>query len=231
MVRRVTVKATTLGPSEWHDDEGNVFAYIDVVYDNKKDIFYVRDGAEPVRRAADTHAINRQLTQNEIDDILIRANTPACQTKLSNPKDSIGVLKADMSVVPTPVLYGLSLAMLEGALKYGKFNYREVGVRASIYIAALKRHVDSWEEGEDYDPDLEAIGVKVSHLDKAIACLVILRDAMIRGKLEDDRRPASPKGWLQGFNEEAKKMIEHYKAKGKEVIHYTEQKYPSGFKQ
>lgn len=152
------------------------------------------------------------------------------EKKSSNPKDAVGVLKAGMEYVPVPVLYGLGLAMLEGALKYGKFNYRAVGVKSSVYYAAAKRHIEEWYEGVDYDPDLEKIGVQVSHLDKAIACLVIIRDAMIRGKLTDDRPPATPKGWMQEHHKQAKTMIEHYRKEGVNPTHYTEISHPSGNK-
>ncbi|TIX42753.1 MAG: hypothetical protein E5V40_05820 [Mesorhizobium sp.] len=108
--------------------------------------------------------------------------------KNSNPKDSIGARKwRQYATVPSTVAVEIGVAMLEGAAKYGRHNYRVAGVRASVYVDAAKGHIDSWWEGEDYDPDVP--GQKLSHITKAIASLVVLRDAMIQDMLNDDRPP------------------------------------------
>lgn len=105
-------------------------------------------------------------------------------TKLTNPKDSFGSAKLDMGLVPWTLMVCAARAFLEGALKYGRFNWRIAGVRSSIYHAALLRHVAKWWNGQDYDKQ-----TRVHHLDNAIACLTILRDAELYGKLNDDRPP------------------------------------------
>ena len=84
-------------------------------------------------------------------------------SKLSNPKDLVGVLKVPMSTVSAPVLAEISLGMLEGACKYGRHNYRMVGVRSSVYYDATMRHLMAWWEGQDIDP---ASGLH--HVTKAI---------------------------------------------------------------
>ena len=127
------------------------------------------------------------------------------QIKPSNPKDSVGIRKAPMSTIPAPVLFEIGLAMLEGARKYGRHNYRAVGVRASVYYDALMRHVAAWWEGEDVDPDSG-----LPHLSKATACLVVLRDSQRRGNCTDDRPPKVEDGWVQGLNALAIKIIEKY---------------------
>lgn len=127
--------------------------------------------------------------------------------KPSNPKDSVGVRKVPMSTVSSPVLMEIGLGMLEGALKYGRHNYRVVGVRASVYFDAAKRHLDSYWEGEDLDPESQ---VGLHHISKCIASLVVLRDAMIQGKLEDDRPPKSPEGWLKKLNEMASRLVDMF---------------------
>lgn len=104
--------------------------------------------------------------------------------KLTNPKDHFGSQKIDLGNVPYTLMLGAALAFLEGALKYGRFNWRIAGVRASIYHGALLRHIAKWWNGQDYDPS-----TRVHHLDNAIACLGILRDAELYGKLNDDRPP------------------------------------------
>lgn len=74
------------------------------------------------------------------------------------------------------------MAFLEGALKYGRSNFRVVGVRASIYKDALDRHMNAWFEGEDIDPESG-----LPHLGKALACIAIIVDAQACGQLNDDR--------------------------------------------
>lgn len=102
--------------------------------------------------------------------------------KQSNPKDSVGTRKAPMHVVPCEVLLEIGLAMMEGSRKYGSHNYRAVGVRASVYYDALMRHIMAWWEGEDIDQDSG-----VSHIVKAMTCLVVLRDSMHMENWTDDR--------------------------------------------
>ena len=104
--------------------------------------------------------------------------------KPTNPKDRIGVRKAGMSFVPQVPLAELGVAMVEGALKYGPFNWREAGVRSSVYFDAVTRHIRAWWEGEEIDPDSG-----LSHLVKAMACLVVIRDAQVHHMVEDDRPP------------------------------------------
>ena len=82
-------------------------------------------------------------------------------------------------------------AMADGAKKYGPFNWREYTISSMVYIAALKRHVAAWVDGEDYAPDSG-----VHHLDHAMACLALLRDAESIGKLNDNRPPKGAAGRL-----------------------------------
>ena len=113
--------------------------------------------------------------------------TAAVTLKDTNPKESVGVRKAPMSTVSAAVMAELGLAMLEGAAKYGRHNYRASGVRASVYYDGVMRHLMAWWEGEDIDQDSQ-----LSHVTKAITSLVVLRDAMIYQSFVDDRPPRSP---------------------------------------
>ena len=104
--------------------------------------------------------------------------------KPTNPKDRVAISKLDLSLFPdTAVAYG-ALAMVEGDCKYGGYNYRPAGVCASVYVAALRRHVAKWYNGEDLDPVS-----RVHHLGNALACLAVLIDSMESGNLKDDRPP------------------------------------------
>jgi len=141
------------------------------------------------------------------------AYVPTGDTKNTNPKDLIGTRKAPMSTVPANVLAEIGVAMLEGASKYGRHNYRAAGVRASVYYDATLRHLMSWWEGEDVDPDSG-----MSHIVKAITGLVVLRDAQTQGMCTDDRPPSSAP-FLVELNERAAAIIDRYA--DKRPRHYT----------
>lgn len=112
-----------------------------------------------------------------------------------NPKDRVGVAKTPMSTVPATVIAEAAVGMFEGSCKYGRHNYRAVEIRGSIYYDATMRHLMAWWEGEDIDPDSG-----MSHIAKAITSLIVLRDAMINNKWEDDRPPRPPHEWLTELN-------------------------------
>lgn len=127
------------------------------------------------------------------------------QTKETNPKDAVGTGKVPFSTVPAAVMAEVGLAMLEGARKYGRHNYRVAGVRASVYYDAMFRHLTAWWEGEDIDPDSG-----LPHTIKAIACLVVLRDSQMQGNWVDDRPPVTPNGWQKTLNDKAREILEKY---------------------
>ena len=107
-------------------------------------------------------------------------------TKESNPKAGAGDSKVGLSVIPANVLLEVAIALTEGAAKYGSHNYRTEGARASVYYNSTMRHMMSWWEGEDIDPDSG-----LSHITKAISGLIVLRDCMMRDNCTDDRPPKS----------------------------------------
>jgi hypothetical protein len=118
-----------------------------------------------------------------------------------NPKDAVGVRKwRQYTTIPTTVIWGLGVAMLEGARKYGRHNYRAAPVRASIYVDAAKGHIDQYWEGEDVDKDS-----KLHHVLKAIASLAVLYDAIETGHCIDDR---PPKIDLDAFREKMQAAVD-----------------------
>ena len=125
--------------------------------------------------------------------------------KDSNPKAAQGIKKVPTHVIPSNVTSELGLALLEGALKYGSFNWRVAGVRVSTYVDAVNRHISAFFNGEDIDPESG-----ISHVTKAIACLVVLRDSQMYGNVNDDRPPQLPDGWQQELNKKAEALIEKY---------------------
>ena len=126
-------------------------------------------------------------------------------SKDTNPKDAVGIKKVPFSVLPASVLAEVGLALLEGARKYGRHNYRIAGVRASVYYDACFRHMTAFWEGEDIDADSG-----LSHVTKAIAGLMVLRDSMMKGNWSDDRPPRIKSGWVQEMNKKASAIIDKY---------------------
>ncbi len=108
-------------------------------------------------------------------------------TKETNPKDALGTGRLPMSLVPSSGIAAVTLAFLEGACKYGRFNWRASPVRASIYADAMHRHLAKWFNGENCDEK-----TNVPHLASIIASAMILIDAELCGTLNDDRPPSAP---------------------------------------
>ena len=102
--------------------------------------------------------------------------------KPSNPKDVIGSTKLPLHLVPDSLAVYAAMGFAEGDAKYGMYNFRGVGVRASIYLDAAERHLKKWKNGEWADKK-----TKVPHLASLAACVSILIDAHCQGNMTDDR--------------------------------------------
>lgn len=108
----------------------------------------------------------------------------APDTEGENPKDRVGQTKPPLHLIPPAAEVLEAVVMGLGARKYGAFNWRSAKVRATVYIAAAKRHLAQWLDGESSDAESG-----VSHLAHARACLGILLDAQATGNMVDDRPP------------------------------------------
>lgn len=109
----------------------------------------------------------------------------------NNPKTIYGVQKPAIHLIPPPALLHMAAAFAEGARKYGAYNWREKKVSTSIYTGASLRHLMSFMDGEDIDPES---GKK--HLGHVLACIGIILDAEAVGNLNDDRPLPAPTGQL-----------------------------------
>lgn len=129
------------------------------------------------------------------------------ELKATNPKDSIAGDKLPLHLWPTTAtIYGC-LGLLDGEHKYGRSNFRHIGVLASVYYDALLRHMGAWFEGEDVDPDSG-----LPHLCHALACLAILVEAVVGDKLEDDRMyPTEYRKLVQLATPHVARLREKYK--------------------
>lgn len=108
-------------------------------------------------------------------------------TKDTNPKDLIGSTKLPLSLIPGTTKAYLAIGHLEGHTKYGLCNWRSAGVRFSIYLDALERHIEKMKGGQWVDPQTQ-----VPHIANAITCLSIIIDAYESKKLIDDRPIGAP---------------------------------------
>jgi hypothetical protein len=90
--------------------------------------------------------------------------------------------KYPLEYLVTTVWPGDALVHKSGADKYGKFNWRKDKILASTYKGAMLRHLRSWCEGEDIDPESG-----VSHLYHIRACCAIVLDSKMHDSLIDDR--------------------------------------------
>ena len=100
-----------------------------------------------------------------------------------NPKDAIADGKIPMGMWPKTASALGALVLLDGALRYGRLNWRAMGARASVYNDAIERHLAAWYEGEDMDPESG-----LPHLAHILACAEILVDSQANGNLVDDRQ-------------------------------------------
>jgi len=115
-----------------------------------------------------------------------------------NPKDALGVKKPSLSKIPPIALIHESLAMMDGAGKYGPFNWRQNKIQLSIYVDAMLRHLLAFWSGEQYAEDSGC-----HHLGHMRACAGILLDAEATGNLVDDRSANA-----EAFNTAMKTVME-----------------------
>lgn len=164
-----------------------------------------------MQRERDNGNIPAQVLKQEILDDL----------KPTNPKDLVATTKIDLSLFPhTAVAHG-ALALMEGHLKYGAYNWRVGGILISVYLAALRRHIAKFENGEWADPK-----TGVPHLSNALACIAILLDGFEVDCIKDDRPPAHPDigGMYDRLEEQVKHLLGVFPPENSPG-RYTEQKH------
>lgn len=126
-----------------------------------------------------------------------------------NAKDAVAGNRVPIGLYPFTAIIAGAMAFVEGAVKYGRFNWRIAGVSATVYYNALQRHMGAWFNGEDID---EKSGLH--HLWKSAACIAILIDAMVVDKFIDDRPPRAPIGaMLDKLEERVASIVSMHKDK------------------
>lgn len=123
-------------------------------------------------------------------------------TKDLNPKAARASAdgKAPLHLIDTAMTHPAARVLASGADKYGVRNWRTVPINASTYVGALRRHIDEWADGSDFDKDSGEH--PLAHV--AATCNVVL-DAIKHGTLVDDRafaeaKPVDPDAWPGGAN-------------------------------
>ena len=104
--------------------------------------------------------------------------------EMKNPKEVRQQLenKTPYEFVPVTGDKETAIVFKHGAEKYGRFNWRQTGVKGSTYIASIRRHWEAFSSGEDIDPDSGQ-----PHLAHIIANCKIALDAKKFDKFIDDR--------------------------------------------
>jgi hypothetical protein len=114
----------------------------------------------------------------------------------TNPKQALGLSNIPMNLFsPIACAYG-SIGKLNGKLKYGGSNFLGTEVIMSIYMDAIRRHVDAIMSGEEFDPIDGA-----PHFGAILANVDIILCARAAGTLIDDRL------LLRGYREEMNNLL------------------------
>lgn len=99
-----------------------------------------------------------------------------------NPKNVAAKDRVKIALFPSAGLIHGTHAIMDGAAKYGPYNWRDEKIALMEYASAAQRHILDWIDGENEAPDSEC-----HHLGHAIASLAIMLDAIETGACIDDR--------------------------------------------
>jgi hypothetical protein len=106
-----------------------------------------------------------------------------------NPKDVEAQTKGKtrLDLLEPVAERAIADALAFGANKYGVRNYVTAKIAARVYVAAMKRHIDAWLEGEDTAEDSG-----VHHLGHIGANIHVVLAAIEAGAFVDDRHISAP---------------------------------------
>lgn len=156
---------------------------IQVVKCSDKDAWYYNKYDFPISTQVDS--LNGELARDLNNDLYYHSsdcivNEKEYKTNLSKTiKNDDG--KTQYSDLPVKTLRTVAKAFNYGAKKYEKFNYTK-GLEWLRYTDACQRHLESWKEFEDIDPESQN-----NHIDHAIASLMMLRENIHLNVGEDNR--------------------------------------------
>jgi len=99
-----------------------------------------------------------------------------------NPKAIAAKSKPTVHCVPPGFERGVGAVMKTGADKYGRFNWRQDPIKMTSYWDAIRRHLEAWTDGEDFDPE-----TGLHHLYHVAASCAVVTDAIAYDTAIDDR--------------------------------------------
>lgn len=102
--------------------------------------------------------------------------------KDGNPKTALGIKKPPTFYTPYIPYMEYSLVHMQGAFKYGQFNWLDDPISISTYTDAAVRHIGLYLAGQRNASD-----TGLHHLAHAMTCLSIIIDAEAHNTLIDDR--------------------------------------------
>lgn len=126
----------------------------------------------------------RECWFKEEELTLLRREEPVVAQPPQDPKAKFGATKANLALNPGTAAVQQALALEDGAIKYGPYNWRYNPVEVMTYLAAAKRHLDCYIDGQDL---VEDSGQIVHNLGAVMACCAIVLDATASGTLVDNR--------------------------------------------
>lgn len=141
-------------------------------------------GGKAIAKAIEDHILKNMIGDCSDANPKVQKVTDTLKfdSSTANPKDLIGSTKANLTLISPIALAHCADAMLDGAGKYGPYNWREKRITLMNYIAAALRHLQAFQEGQRCAGDSGA-----HHLGHAMASCAILLDAEAHGCLIDDR--------------------------------------------
>lgn len=141
----------------------------------------------------------------------------------SHPKSKTGAVREALGIpyfrqVPLEAIAAAATSMEYGARKYTNRNW-EKGLPWQQMIDSLKRHIDDFERGHDYDDGSDGSGLH--QVCMIMASAMMLTASVVRGIGEDDRLPKpddkalTAKQCAKWMNEQLKLAEEFSKSKEK----------------
>lgn len=132
-----------------------------------------------VKDLVDNSSISQETAEKIMSGLLAPAADGTDRTKAGMMRFNSGKLR--MSLVPASYGQYAAKVLEYGAIKYSANNWRKGGNWMEIY-ESLQRHIDSFREGEDFDPESG-----LPHLSHAAFNLMVLIEFFDKGLGNDDR--------------------------------------------
>lgn len=161
---------------------------------------------KPIKAAVEADAVPEAPKKDLLGRDRVIGLKNANQATGVNPKDRIGATKVDFTLCPSTAYTAWALAQMDGANKYGAYNWRIEPIQLRTYIGAIQRHALDFLEDEHV-----ALDSLIEHMGHIMSSAAIIIDAMRAGTFVDDR---PVKGVGSSVIAEANKFIEETKPKG-----------------